>query len=193
MISGAGVAGLSAAYWLKRHGFTPTIVEKAPTSLTGGFKIDVRGSAVQVLRRMGIYDTVVAERTDMQGALLVDKDGKIINKLTGEAFGNRAGEDVEILRGVLCEILIKLIPDVEFIYSDSIQEISELSDKVEVKFEKSSPRKFDLVIGADGVHSNVRRLVFGDEESFYRDLGIYLCAFNIPNYFKFGPLRNTIL
>src|SRR5262249_41182793 len=77
LISGAGIAGLTVAYWLQRYGFAPTIVERAPSLLTGGYKIDVRGTALHVLRRMGIHDAVVAASTDMQGALLVDKDGKV--------------------------------------------------------------------------------------------------------------------
>src|SRR5438477_6888259 len=83
LISGAGIAGLTVAYWLRRYGFTPTIVERAPSLLTGGYKIDVRGTALQVLRRMGIHDAVVAASTDMQGALLVDKNGIVINEMTG--------------------------------------------------------------------------------------------------------------
>ena len=95
LISGAGIAGLTVAYWLRRYGFTPTIVERAPSLLTGlltgGYKVDVRGTALQVLRRMSIHDAVVAASTDMQGALLVDKHGKVIIEMTGDAFGHRVG------------------------------------------------------------------------------------------------------
>src|SRR5215510_11296009 len=86
LISGAGIAGLTVAYWLRRYGFSPTIVERAPSLLTDGYKIDVRGTTLQVLRRMGIHDTVVAASTDMQGALLVDKNGKLINEMTGDGI-----------------------------------------------------------------------------------------------------------
>jgi 2-polyprenyl-6-methoxyphenol hydroxylase-like FAD-dependent oxidoreductase len=102
LISGAGIAGLTVAYWLRRYGFTTTIVERAPSLVTGGYKIDVRGTALQVLRRMGIRDAVVAASTDMQGALLVDGEGKILNKMSGDEFGHRVGEDLEIVRGTLC-------------------------------------------------------------------------------------------
>jgi 2-polyprenyl-6-methoxyphenol hydroxylase-like FAD-dependent oxidoreductase len=184
LISGAGIAGLTVAYWLRRYGFTATIVERAPSLLTGGYKIDVRGTALQVLRRMGIHDAVVAASTDMQGALLVDKDGKVINEMSGDAFGHRVGDDLEIVRGTLCQILMDHISDAEFIFGDSIQAISQSSDGVRVEFTKNSPREFDLVIGADGLHSNVRRIVFGDESRFVRDLGLYLCVYTVPNYLK---------
>src|SRR5262249_8577345 len=129
------------------------------------------GATVASCRRRGIHDAVVAASTDMQGALLVDKDGKVINEMSGDAFGHRVGDDLEIVRGSLCQILMDHISDAEFIFGDSIQAISQSSDGVRVEFTKNSPREFDLVIGADGLHSNVRRIVFGDESRFVRDLG----------------------
>jgi 2-polyprenyl-6-methoxyphenol hydroxylase-like FAD-dependent oxidoreductase len=189
LISGAGPAGLTVAYWLRRYGFAPTIVERAPSLVTGGYKIDVRGAALQVLRRMHVHDAVVAASTDMQGALLVDGDGKVINKMTGDEFGHRASEDLEIVRGTLCQILMDSISNVEFLFGDSIQSISQNSDRVQVEFMKAAPRDFDLVIGADGLHSNVRRLVFGDEARFMRELGLYLCVYTVPNYLKLDRLE----
>jgi 2-polyprenyl-6-methoxyphenol hydroxylase-like FAD-dependent oxidoreductase len=182
LISGAGIAGLTVGYWLRRHGFTPTIVERAPSLLTGGYKIDVRGTALQVLERMGIHDAVVAASTDMQGALIVDRNGKVVNEMSGDQFGHRAGGDLEIVRGTLCRILLDRQSDGEFIFGESVQAISQSPKGVEVAFAKSSPRAFDLVIGADGLHSHVRALAFGDESRFLRELGLYLCVYTVPNY-----------
>ena len=189
LISGAGIAGLTAAYWLRSYGFTPTVVERAPSLVTGGYKIDVRGTALEVLRRMRIHDAVVAASTDMQGASLVDRDGQVINKMSGAEFGHRVGDDVEIVRGTLCQILKDSIADVEFILGDSIRAIAQRSDKVQVGFTGNGAREFDLVIGADGLHSNVRGLVFGDEARFVRDLGLYLCMYTVPNYLKFDRME----
>jgi 2-polyprenyl-6-methoxyphenol hydroxylase-like FAD-dependent oxidoreductase len=133
LISGAGIAALTIAHWLKRYGFNPTVVERAPSLLTGGYKIDVRGAALDVLRRMGISDAVVAASTDMQGALLVDKDGKVINRMSGDAFGHRVGEGVEIVRGSLCQILMDHVGDVELLFGDAIAAISQSSDTVRVR------------------------------------------------------------
>lgn len=182
LISGAGLAGLTTAYWLKRYGFTPTLVERASSLVTGGYKIDVRGTALDVLRRMGIYDAVVAASTQMQGAFLIDKKGKVINEMSGDAFGHRVEDDQEIIRGILCQILMDQIPEVEFLFGDSIQEISQMPDGIQVKFKNNQPREFDLLVGADGIHSNVRRLAFGEESRFLKELGLYLCVFTLPNY-----------
>lgn len=182
LISGTGAAGLTAAYWLKKYGFTPTLVERAPTLPKGGYKIDVRGKALDVLRRMGLYEEVQAASTDMKSALLVDREGKVINEMGGDKFGHREGEDLEIIRGTLCQILMDKIPDMEFLFGDSIKSISQLHEAVQVEFKKNASRKFDLVIGADGLHSNVRNLVFGEESRFIHDLGLYLCVFTVPNY-----------
>ena len=182
LISGAGPAGLTAAYWLQRYGFTPTIVERAPGLVTGGYKIDVRGTALQVLRRMDIRDAVVAKSTDMQGAILVDRDGTVLNEMSGNEFGHRVGNDLEIIRGLLCQILSDHATGVEFLFGDSIQAITQHTDEVQVEFRANEPGRFDLLIGADGLHSNVRRVAFGDEARFLRDLGLYLCVFSVPNY-----------
>src|SRR5262245_33599701 len=129
LISGAGPAGLTAAYWLKRYGYTPTIVERAPHLLVGGYKIDLRGAALQVIKGMGIHDAVVAARTDMRGAQLVDKEGKIIQQMSGDEFGHRVGGDLEIVRGTLCEILRDHLRDVELLFGDTIQGITPIFEQ----------------------------------------------------------------
>jgi len=182
LISGAGTAGLSLAYWLKRCGFMPTIVESSSTLRMGGYKIDVRGEALTILHRAGIYDAVVAANTDMQAANLVDKCGKVLHQMSGDQFGHRVGDDQEIMRGTLNQILLDQIPEVEIIYGDAIKSITQTTQSVQVEFKNSPPRSFDLLIGADGLHSNVRKLVFGDERNFSRDYDIYLCVYSMPNY-----------
>jgi 2-polyprenyl-6-methoxyphenol hydroxylase-like FAD-dependent oxidoreductase len=125
LISGAGPAGLTAADWLRRYGHRPAIVERAPPLLVGGDKIDVHGAAPQVLRQMGIHDAVVAAHTDMRGAILVDKEGNVINRMSGDDFGHRVGGDVEIVRGTLCQTRRDHLGEVELLFGDTIQGITQ--------------------------------------------------------------------
>ena len=121
LISGAGIAGLTVAWSLRRYGFTTTIVERAPSLLTGGHKIDVRGTALQVLRRMGIHDAVVAASTDMVGALLVDGEGKVLNRMSGMNSDIASAKIWRSCRGTLRQILKDHISDAEFIFGDQFR------------------------------------------------------------------------
>lgn len=184
LISGAGVAGLTLAYWLKQYGFSPTIVEKSPALRTGGYKIDIRGAALEVVKRMKIHSAILEAKTDIQGATHVDSSGKELTTMSGDLFGYRTGADLEIVRGDLCRILFDQIPDVECLFGDSIISCSDTSEGVHVEFKKNQSRHFDLVVGADGLHSKVRSLIFGEESQWIRKLGIYISVFTVPNFLK---------
>ncbi|MFD3537257.1 FAD-dependent monooxygenase [Streptomyces sp. NPDC058664] len=186
LISGASIAGPALALWLHRYGFTPTVVERAPELRTGGYKVDIRGTAIEVCRRMGILDEVRADSTDMRGGSYVDENGRTIGELPADIFGGRVEEDDEIMRGELARILYdRTRDDVEYLFGDSIAELAEDTEDtggVTVTFESGTVRRFDLVVGADGLHSNTRRLAFGPEERFKRHLGAYVSIFTAPNH-----------
>lgn len=183
LISGAGIAGLTLAYWLKRFGFTPTLVEKHPCLRTGGYKIDLRGAGLEVLKRMGVYPAISDSRTAITQAICVDEDGHQVTTMSADLCGTRLeGVDLEIMRGTLCHIILDAIGGVECLFDDSITKISEAPDGVHVEFEKQEPRLFDLVVGADGLHSTVRKLVFGEESNFAREFGVYISVFSFPNF-----------
>ncbi len=180
LISGASIAGPALAYCLKRYGFHPTIVEQAPALREGGYKVDIRGAAVDVAQRMGIMDDIRRFSTDMRGATYVDDANKPIATMPADFFNGRVEGEDEIMRGDLSRILYERTRnDVEYIFGDSITSIEQGDDGVRVTFEHSAPRTFDLVVGADGLHSNVRALTFGDESQFTRFLGAYI--FTTPN------------
>ncbi|WP_432143019.1 FAD-dependent monooxygenase [Streptomyces sp. bgisy084] len=194
LISGASIAGPALAHWLHRYGFAVTVVERAPELRTGGYKVDIRGAAVEVAERMGILADIQRASTDMRTGAYVNDDGKRIATLPAAIFGARVGRDDEIMRGDLPRILYERTrADVEYVFGDSITSLTERPDEhghgrgsdgtggVNVTFERGAPRRFDLVVGADGVHSNVRRLAFGPEEQFVRHLGAYISAFSLPN------------
>ncbi|MET3195705.1 FAD-dependent monooxygenase [Gottfriedia sp. OAE603] len=183
LISGASIAGPALAYWLHRYGFEVTIIERAPTLRPGGYAVDIRGAAILVLERMCILDQVRAADTHMTGVYFVNKKGKIKGQMSEASIGNQHGMDIEILREDLSNILYDLTKDkVTYIWGDSITSINESETGVEVQFINRKPQIFDLIIGADGIHSNVRNLTFGEEEQFKRTLGCYISIFNLENY-----------
>lgn len=183
LISGASIAGPALAYWLHSYGFDVTIIERAPALRTGGYGVDIRGAAITVLRRMGILDQVRAADTHMTGVYFVNSKGKIEGQISEASLGNQQGLDIEIMRGDLSNILYDLTKDtIEYIWGDSITAIHETEAGAEVQFIHGKPQTFDLIIGADGLHSNVRTLTFGDEAQFKRTLGCYISIFTLENY-----------
>lgn len=184
LISGASVAGPALAYWLRRSGFTPIIVERAPAPRSGGQAIDVRGTARQVVERMGLMERVRQAHTGARGMYIVNSAGKRLVRMGAEAMNGSGGliAEIEILRGDLVQILYEATrDDVEYLFDDSITSISEDKQGAHVTFERNAPRSFELVVGADGLHSNVRRLALGDESQFTRDLGCNVAIFSAAN------------
>jgi len=183
LISGASIAGPSLAYWLHRYGFDVTVIERAPSLRQGGYGVDIRGSAIKLLREMGILDKVLTADTNMSGVYFVNSRGKIEGQISEASVGNQQGLDIEIMRDDLSNILFDLTKDtIKYIWDDSITAIHETGAGAEVQFINGKPQTFDLVIGADGLHSNVRTLTFGDEAQFKRTLGAYISIFSLDNY-----------
>jgi 2-polyprenyl-6-methoxyphenol hydroxylase-like FAD-dependent oxidoreductase len=181
LISGASIAGPALAFWLREYGFHPTVVERAPALRDGGYAIDVRGAAVTVAERMGILGDLRAAHTDMRGMTVVDAAGRSLAEVRMDELVSREG-DVEIMRGTLSRILHERTDGTEYLFGDSITAIEQDADGVRVTFEHHAPREFDLVVGADGLHSNVRQLAFGPESGFRRYLGHHISIFSTDNF-----------
>ncbi|MEV6910571.1 FAD-dependent monooxygenase [Amycolatopsis sp. NPDC051071] len=187
LISGAGIAGTTLAYWLRRHGFAPTVVERAPAPRTGGHAVDIRGSALGVVERMGLLGPLRELGTDMRGMSFVNGSGKTLVKVTEHTLtgGLTDSEDVEILRDDLTRVLSSAAQEgVEYVYGDWITGISQDSGEARVTFAHGEARDFDFVVGADGQHSVVRSLVFGAEKQFSHHMDTYLAVFTVPNFLK---------
>ncbi|MFD7840752.1 FAD-dependent monooxygenase [Streptomyces sp. NPDC059761] len=185
LISGGGIAGPVLAHWLRRHGFEPTVVERAPGPRAGGQAVDIRGVALDVVERTGLLEEARSVRTRMRGMSILGPDGQEVERSTEATYssGRLDSDDIELLR----EDLVRMVhehtrSDVEYLFGNSITALAEHESGVHVDFAHGASRAFDLVIGADGLHSTVRRLAFGPEEDFAHHLGSYLSVFGTDNF-----------
>ena len=185
LISGAGVAGPALAHWLGRYGADVTVVEVAPALRASGFAVDFRGPThLEVLRRMGVLGELQHVQTHGGAMSCVDEHSREIFRLPAEF----AGGDIEVYRRDLSRVLYEHSAGrAEYLFGDAITNLAQTDDVVHVDFARSASRTVDLVIGADGLHSGVRRLVLGAESRFVRHLGFYLAGWDLPNDLDAGP------
>ncbi|MFF1611560.1 FAD-dependent monooxygenase [Amycolatopsis sp. NPDC058278] len=192
LISGASIAGPALAFWLQRAGFAVTLVEKAPELRVGGYPIDVRGTALDAVERMGILSRLRDLHISTRRLTFLDADGGEIVALAPDAvIGGIEGEDLEIRRGDLIRTLYDLVrDDAEVRFGDTVETLADHADGVDVTFRSGHRDTYDLVIGADGLHSRTRELVFGDEAPFHHYLGYSFAGFTMPN--DFGLFREGL-
>lgn len=184
LISGAGVAGLTAAYWLKKYGFEPVIIEHAPSLREGGYMIDFWGLGFDVAERMGILPNLEKAHYNIPTLEYIDENNHHKGGISIEKMRAAVNfRHYNLLRGNLVRIIYDLVsPSVDIIFDRSIQSVNQDDNTVNVALTDGSTRSFDLLIGADGLHSNVRSLVFGQEEQYEKYLGYYVSSFTIDNY-----------
>lgn len=186
LVAGASIAGPALAHWLARFGAEVTVVERAPGLRPGGQAVDARGVAREVIRRMGLDAVVRAACTDTAGAHTVDAGGQVLETFRADDDGGDGFiADIEILRGDLSRLLYDdTRAAAEYVFGDRIAELTQDADGVDVVFAGGARRRFDLVVGADGLHSPLRAMVFGPHSRFLRHLGHVLAFYSVPN--KFG-------
>jgi 2-polyprenyl-6-methoxyphenol hydroxylase-like FAD-dependent oxidoreductase len=178
LISGAGIAGPSLASWLGRLGDHVTVVEQAAGPRTSGSAVDFRGDQLALLTRMGVLDKIRARQTGMGDQVVVDAAGRRRSAYPAAVFSG----EVEIDRADLAEILHDhSAPYAEYVFGDRVTGLAQHADGVDVTFARGAARRYDLVVGADGLHSGVRTLTFGD--GFRHHLGYYAASFAVPNTF----------
>jgi 2-polyprenyl-6-methoxyphenol hydroxylase-like FAD-dependent oxidoreductase len=186
LISGAGVAGPALALWLHRLGHRTTVVERAPVLRTGGYAVDFRGHVhLDVLTRMGMLDEIRRRQTNTGALGCVDGDGRVVATMPSDIFSG----DVEIRRGDLAEVLFEATrAHTEYRFGTTITSLTQHDDGVDVTFSGGAPERYDLVVGADGLHSQVRALAFGPSARYLSDLGLLVAVYDVPNFLD---LRRT--
>lgn len=177
LISGAGIAGLSTAYWMNKTGYKVTVVEIANELRTGGAAVNVCGPTVEIARRMGIVEQLKFNRLTMKSWEFKNADdvteGSIVLH-NEDAPVPDDDDNIEIERDKLLGILLDAVQnDVEFIFSNSITALNETANDITVTFANGAQRAFDLVLGCDGLHSGVRKIWFGDEAAYAHFLELY--------------------
>lgn len=184
LIVGAGIAGPTLAYWLRRGGHEPVLLEAAPELRRGGYLVDFWGAGFEVADRMGIAEAVQAAGYRMREVREVDARGRRILSLDPDKLIARNGARyVSVGRSDLSRIIVDALPgDVEQLYGDTVAELSDEGDHVDVRLTRGGERRFDLVVGADGLHSAIRRSVFGPESAFERRLGLAVAVFDVTGY-----------
>lgn len=190
LVSGAGMAGLSAGITLGAHGHDVTIVERANHLRVNGSPIDIRGDSIDVAAKMGVLDAIRARRVDMSERIqFVDRNGELLAEMPDSEFNDRA-DDVEIPREDLAHVLRSALgPETRLHFNTSIAELQDDGNGVDVRFASGERQRYDIVVGADGMHSVTRRLTFGPESQFLRHLGFYVALAELPGYSQ--PDRRT--
>jgi len=183
LISGVGIAGPTLAYWLKAAGFQPTLLERASALRSGGYVIDFWGLGYTIAERMGLIPEINRDGYYAQGFRIVDEAGHRLAGFGTDVFSELTnGRYVTLQRSDLSRMLFERISGVEAIFGDEIILVEEKPDCVEVELKHGGRRRFDLLVGADGLHSAVRNLVFGPQARFERRLGYSVAAFEAQGY-----------
>ncbi len=183
LIVGAGIAGPTLAYWLLQAGFRPTLVERAPRLRRGGYLIDFWGAGFDVAERMGIVPQLRRQGYVMQEARAVDAHGRRIASINPSVVIESTDRYVSIARSDLAAAIHGALGGAaELILDDTVRALDDDGDRVRVTFENGPERDFDLVVGADGLHSQIRRLAFGPDEQFERYQNIVVAVFDLPGY-----------
>lgn len=186
LVSGGSIAGLTLAYWLHQYGFEVSVIERSAGLRLGGQNIDVKGPAWEIVKKMGLSEKIRAANTTEIGIRFVDTKDNIVAEFPKDNALSMT-QEIEILRGDMVKILYDGVKqDVTFIFGNQVEKIVEEGEGVKVFFNKREEETYDLVIIAEGIGSNTRQLVFGDEIK-YNYLGLYCAYLTMERLPQDGP------
>lgn len=188
LISGGGIAGLTLAYWLHRYGITAVVIEQAADIRQDGHGLDFYGTGYDVAERMDLIQRLEERRCPFEDIAYVASSNKRIAHISiplmHKILHNRY---MALMRWTLEKTLYEAVANsVEVRYSTTLAAVNSTPGEVIVTFNNGTSETFDLLIGADGVHSNVRRLVFGEDKLFQYYLGYYFASYQLPDRYGVG-------
>lgn len=185
LINGAGIAGLTLAYWLNEFGFTVSVVDKRPDLQDEGYMIDFYGPGFDVAEKMGILDQLRTRHYTIKDILFVNRHGTPRSSIEIEKFRRLLHfRHFNFMRGDLAIVLFDMVKDtVPIQFDTSVSQIQHRTDGLCVEFTDGTKKDYDLVIGADGIHSKIRQLVWGDEKQFEHFLGYYVACSIVEDRF----------
>jgi 2-polyprenyl-6-methoxyphenol hydroxylase-like FAD-dependent oxidoreductase len=184
LISGGGIAGLTLAIQLKRNGFEPLVIEREPGLRAEGYMMDFFGTGWDVAARMGLIEALRAVRYPIDAIEFVTPDGKPYLRAPVDRIRRALDNNYVYLRRQDLERILAeraQADGIEIRYGKSLAAIDDQREAVHARFEDGGEEAVSLVVGADGLHSRVRELVFGPEQQFARFLGLYVAAFHVPS------------
>lgn len=188
LISGAGIAGCCVAWWLEKYGYAVTLVEQASAPRDGGYVIDFWGLGYDVAEKMGLLSELRRHDLEVHEFQIVNGRGRVVAGIDQRALADLTGGHIMSLpRSAVAAALYQAVKDRVMVrFDDSVTGLTQDSSGVDVQFRSGAAERFDLVVGADGLHSAARRLTFGEAAPFERFLGYYVAAFSTRGY----PHRN---
>lgn len=188
LISGGGIAGLTLAYWLHRYNISSVVIEQAPAIRRDGYAIDFLGTGYEVASRMNLIEQLAAQQIPFEALLYVNNEGKPLARMDAALMREiTQGKYLGLMHATLEEVLYEALANqVEVRFGCSLTAIEPEPDAVAVAFNDGTSDSFDLLVGADGVHSNTRKLVFGPEEQFSHYLGYTIACYPLADRYHIG-------
>ncbi|HTY41812.1 MAG TPA: FAD-binding domain [Thermoanaerobaculia bacterium] len=188
-INGIGVAGPTLAYWLREWGHEPVLFEKAPALRRGGYLIDFWGLGYEIAERMGLLPSLRDRSYEMERLKMVDGRGREeVAVDLGPMREVLDGRFISLARSDLAASLFGACRGIPARFGVGVTGIEQDDDGIVATLSDGGEERFDLVIGADGLHSKVRELAFGPEGRYERSLECSVAAFRIPGY----PCRDEL-
>ena len=182
-INGCGVCGPTLAWWLKRCGHEPVLFERASSHRSGGYIIDFWGAGYDVAEKMGVLPNIQNDAYMIGRVRTVTSGGYTTSSLSTKGFRDLTnGRYLSIARSDLAKHLLNVCGDIETHFGTSIVGVDDQQDRVDVRLSNGTEKQFDIVVGADGLHSKIRELAFGSQEKLENQVGLYVAAFVLDNY-----------